>query len=141
VALLRPRADFYTDAHPGPRDVLLVIEVSESSLQPDRDVKVPLYARHAIPEVWLVDVAQRRVLRFTSPVGGVYRQRGVIDPTRPDPCSRPGRSRCGPLGALPGGRWTVLRIPEQERVRSGDPTGPSRHSLMGAPQGGRRVLP
>jgi Uma2 family endonuclease len=42
LALLRPRADFYADAHPQPADVLLIVEVAEASLDYDRDVKVPL---------------------------------------------------------------------------------------------------
>lgn len=58
VALLRPRPDFYADAHPGPRDVLLLVEVAETSPEYDREVKLPLYARAGILEVWLVDLAQ-----------------------------------------------------------------------------------
>lgn len=45
LALLRPRADFYAESHPQPADVLLIVEVAEASLDYDRDVKVPLYAR------------------------------------------------------------------------------------------------
>src|SRR5688572_9639529 len=52
VALLRPRPDLYRSAHPGPADVLLVVEVAEASLGFARDVKAPLYARAGIPEVW-----------------------------------------------------------------------------------------
>ena len=50
LALLRPRPDFYEHAHPGPADVVLVIEVAETSGDVDRLVKVPLYARAGIPE-------------------------------------------------------------------------------------------
>jgi Uma2 family endonuclease len=57
LALLRPRADFYTSSHPGPEDVLLAVEVAETSAAVDREVKVPLYARFGVPEVWLVDLA------------------------------------------------------------------------------------
>jgi Uma2 family endonuclease len=55
-ALLKPRPDFYRDAHPEPADVLLLIEVADTSLSYDRDVKRVLYARHAIPEFWIVDL-------------------------------------------------------------------------------------
>lgn len=55
-ALLRPRADFYRDAHPRPDDVLLLIEVADTSLNYDRAVKRALYARHAIPEFWIVNL-------------------------------------------------------------------------------------
>ncbi|GIX47749.1 MAG: hypothetical protein KatS3mg131_1960 [Candidatus Tectimicrobiota bacterium] len=71
VALLRPRPDFYAAEHPGPEDVLLVVEVAETSLEDDRAVKVPLYARFGIPEVWLVDLAagHMEVYRHPSPQG------------------------------------------------------------------------
>ena len=55
-ALLRPRADFYASSKPAPADTLLLIEVAESSLRYDRKVKLPLYARHGVPELWIVDV-------------------------------------------------------------------------------------
>ena len=72
LALLRPHADFYKSAHPRPGDVLLIIEVADTSLQYDRDIKVSLYARHGIPEVWLVDVRERRLTRYRDPAEGAY---------------------------------------------------------------------
>lgn len=69
IAILRPRADFYTTAHPGPTDVLLVIEVADTSLAYDLGTKVPLYARHGIPEAWVIDAATRRTRVFRQPVG------------------------------------------------------------------------
>jgi Uma2 family endonuclease len=54
-------------AHPRPEDILLVIEVADSSLAYDRDVKAALYARAGIPEFWLVDVKQRRISIFRDP--------------------------------------------------------------------------
>ena len=65
LALLKARSTFYTDAHPRGEDVLLVIEVSDSSVRYDRRVKLPLYARSAIPETWLVDLLNARVETFT----------------------------------------------------------------------------
>ncbi len=56
LAVLRPRADFYEGALPEPQDVLFLVEVSDSTLAYDRDLKVPLYAAADIAEVWLVDV-------------------------------------------------------------------------------------
>lgn len=67
LILLRPRKDFYRASHPQPGDLLLVIEVADSSLAYDRDVKLPLYARFGIPEAWLVDLEQRRLERYTEP--------------------------------------------------------------------------
>ena len=57
VTLLRPRDDFYASAHPSPNDVLLIVEVGETSVEFDREVKVPRYAEAGIPEVWLVDLS------------------------------------------------------------------------------------
>ena len=69
IAILRPRADFYMTAHPGSADVLLVIEVADTSLAYDLGTKVPLYARHGIPEVWVIDAATRHTRVFRRPVG------------------------------------------------------------------------
>jgi Uma2 family endonuclease len=61
VVLLRPRADLYAASHPGPEDVLLLVEVAETSADVDREVKAPPYARAGIPEVWLVDLERDRI--------------------------------------------------------------------------------
>lgn len=72
VALLKPRADFYAQAHPGPGDVLLVVEVAETSAAYDRELKVPLYARNGVAEVWLVDLAEERVEVYRQPAPRGY---------------------------------------------------------------------
>ncbi len=74
VALLRYRADFYSTAHAEPDDVLLVIEVSESSLAYDRDIKLPLYAAASIPEVWVIDLEGAALTQYTAPQGQRYAQ-------------------------------------------------------------------
>ena len=71
-AILRPRADFYASALPGPADVLLLIEVADSSLRFDRVVKLPLYARAGIPEVWIVDLQRSVLTAHRAPVAGHY---------------------------------------------------------------------
>jgi Uma2 family endonuclease len=74
LALLKPRKDFYSNAHPTPEDVLVVIEVAESSVNYDRNLKVPLYARAGIPEVWLM-VLQKDVIEVHSqPKNGKYQK-------------------------------------------------------------------
>lgn len=73
IALLRPRQRPYREAHPRAEDAFLVIQVADSTLSYDRDVKVPLYAQNGIPEVWLVDVAAHRLEIFREPAEGVYR--------------------------------------------------------------------
>ena len=63
----------YMNALPTASDVLLVIEVSDSTLVYDRDVKFPLYAAAGIPEAWLVDLAAGRIERHTEPGPAGYR--------------------------------------------------------------------
>ncbi len=67
IALVRHRDDFYRAAHPSAGDVLLIVEVAETSLRYDREVKIPLYASHGIPEVWLVDLESRDLRVFRGP--------------------------------------------------------------------------
>lgn len=72
VMLLRPRQDFYTTAHPQAADVLLLIEVADSTLRLDRRVKIPLYARVGVREVWLVDLTTARLEVHREPLGDRY---------------------------------------------------------------------
>lgn len=72
IAVLAPRADEYGSGHPGAADVMLLIEVSDSTLRYDREVKVPLYARSGIPEVWVVDVRDGEMHCHRRPQDGVY---------------------------------------------------------------------
>lgn len=67
LALLAPRADFYSDRHPLPADVLLIIEVADTTLRYDREVKMPLYAEAGVREAWLVDVEARSVTIHRDP--------------------------------------------------------------------------
>jgi Uma2 family endonuclease len=75
VALLRWRDDFYEQAHPGPADILVVVEVADSTLAHDHDRKPPLYARFAVPEVWLVDLAGGHLDVYRDPEDGAYTTR------------------------------------------------------------------
>src|SRR5262245_36106117 len=72
VVLLRPREDFYTTAHPQAADVLLLIEVADTTLRLDRRIKIPLYARVGIREVWLVDLTTARLEVHREPLGDGY---------------------------------------------------------------------
>jgi Uma2 family endonuclease len=67
VALLKPQPDFYAKAHPTPEDVLLVVEVADTSLDKDYDIKLPLYARAGIREVWIINLRTRCVEIYTEP--------------------------------------------------------------------------
>jgi Uma2 family endonuclease len=73
LSVLVPRADFYGHAQPRPRDVLLAIEVMNTSRAYDRTLKLPLYARAALREVWLVDLQAQVIERYARPVLGRYR--------------------------------------------------------------------
>ena len=72
IALLKPRPDFYRNSHPQPEDIFLLIEVADTTVKYDREVKIPLYAEVNIPEVWLLDVNQEVVEVYRNPLQGVY---------------------------------------------------------------------
>ena len=72
VALVRPRTDFYAAGKPGPDDVLLLIEIMDTSAETDRRVKLPLYARAGITETWLLDLTTDRVEVFRRPTSAGY---------------------------------------------------------------------
>ncbi|MDQ3678937.1 MAG: Uma2 family endonuclease [Actinomycetota bacterium] len=72
VALLRPSVDDYAGGHPGPGDVLLLVEVGETTPAWDREHKLPLYASAGVREVWLVDLAAGTVEAYHRPEGGAY---------------------------------------------------------------------
>ncbi len=74
VALVRPRDDFYSSAHPVPADVFLVIEVSDSTLEIDRDTKIPRYGASGIQESWLANLAAGRLEVYRSPGKRGYRK-------------------------------------------------------------------
>lgn len=67
LTLLRPQDDFYEAAHPRPEDVLLLVEVADTTLLYDRKIKMPVYGRAGIVESWLVDVNKRRIEIFRTP--------------------------------------------------------------------------
>src|SRR5579864_2599304 len=85
-SVLRPREDFYRKATPRPHEVMLIIEVADSSLAYDRGVKKALYARHGIAEFWIVNLAANNVEVCRAPEGGQYAsvslvgREGVLEP-------------------------------------------------------------
>jgi Uma2 family endonuclease len=78
LVLLRRRTDFYATSHPGPQDILLVVEVADTSASYDREVKLPLYSRHGILEVWLVDLERENVEVFREPSTSGYLDSRVV---------------------------------------------------------------
>lgn len=78
VMLLRPRADRYLKSLPKAADTLLLIEVSDTSVQFDRKVKQRIYARDGIPEYWIVDIESRCVEVYRSPKGERYAEKQIM---------------------------------------------------------------
>ena len=67
VAVLRRRADYYRSGKPGPADIFLIIEVADTSLARDRNLKLPAYGQAGIAETWVVDLAGGAVIAGTRP--------------------------------------------------------------------------
>jgi Uma2 family endonuclease len=86
IAVLKARDDDYEESLPQPEDALLVIEVSDTTFRYDRRVKLPMYARAGLTEVWIVDLPRARVLVFRDPHGDdftteiVFRRGDVLTP-------------------------------------------------------------
>ena len=72
IVVAKPHDDLYMRAHPTAADSLLVIEISSTTLRFDRNVKVPMYARHGVPEVWVLDVGTQQIHRYRTPKDGQY---------------------------------------------------------------------
>jgi Uma2 family endonuclease len=73
-AVLKPRADVYRKQLPTAADTLLVVEVCNTSERYDREIKLPLYAAHGIPEVWIVSIEQQSITICRSPGNNRYLQ-------------------------------------------------------------------
>ena len=72
VVLLKPRPDGYGNAHPEAADVLLLIEVSDSTLSFDQSTKLALYGRHGVREYWVADVERKRIVVYREPTSMGY---------------------------------------------------------------------
>ena len=99
VALLRPRDDFYAEAHPGPDDVLLVIEVADTTVATDRRIKAPLYARSGIAEFWLVLLEDDFIEVYRRPAERGYKEMHRME-----------RSDTIPLPSLENATFTVDEV-------------------------------
>ncbi len=78
ISLLKRREDFYAQGHPRPEDILVAIEVADTTADSDREVKIPAYARAGILEVWLVDLYNDRIEVHTRPASGVYQEVRIV---------------------------------------------------------------
>jgi Uma2 family endonuclease len=82
IVIAKLRADEYLDSHPTPEDIILVIEVADSSLSFDRDVKLPLYAATGINEYWLINLVDDRLEIYRQPEGNIYTNNLILTPPR-----------------------------------------------------------
>jgi Uma2 family endonuclease len=86
ISVCAPRTDHYKAAHPRPGDILLVVEVSDTSLAYDRGRKARRYAAAGVPELWIVDLQHDVIEVFREPSldgyaqSEVYRSGGVVSP-------------------------------------------------------------
>jgi len=74
LSLLRWREDDYCEGHPTPADILLLIEVADTTVVKDRALKMPLYARSRVPEAWLVNIEEEVVEIYSDPAEGMYQR-------------------------------------------------------------------
>lgn len=79
ISVLKWRDDFYRHAHPTAADVLLLIEVADTTLKTDRAVKLPLYARAGVAEVWIVNLPESQVEVYASPEGDAYQSMKIYE--------------------------------------------------------------
>jgi Uma2 family endonuclease len=76
------RSDNYVNSHPAPADIILVIEVADSTLNFDRNTKAPLYAAAGISEYWIVNLVDDRLEIYSQPEGAIYTNTQIILPPR-----------------------------------------------------------
>ncbi|MEM8896264.1 MAG: Uma2 family endonuclease [Bacteroidota bacterium] len=72
ISVVKYRSDYYAKHHPQPKDTLFLIEVADSSISFDMEIKLPLYAQHNIPEYWIIDLKAERILIFKEASNGKY---------------------------------------------------------------------
>lgn len=72
ITVLRWREDDYADGHPTADAVLLIIEISDTSLAFDQEIKLPRYAAAGVPEVWIIDINRNKVEQYTNPQHDYY---------------------------------------------------------------------
>ncbi len=80
IAILNMRKDYYAASHPGPEDVRLIIEVADTSLEKDRKIKLPQYAKAGIPEVWILNIKGQSLEIYRSPSGTKFKLQNTYKP-------------------------------------------------------------
>jgi Uma2 family endonuclease len=82
IAIVKLRSDDYINSHPSPADIILVIEVADSTIKFDRETKAPLYAAAGISEYWIVNLIDDRLEIYRQPEGNIYTSIEIITPPR-----------------------------------------------------------
>jgi Uma2 family endonuclease len=82
IVITKLRADNYVKSHPIPADIILVIEVADSTLNFDRNTKAPLYATAGINEYWIVNLVDDRLEIYSQPEGTIYTNTQIVLPPR-----------------------------------------------------------
>lgn len=78
LMILKRRKDFYINRIPTPKDVYLIIEVANSTLEKDRKIKAPLFAKAGIPEYWILNIPDKQLECYSSPKSGKYQKETII---------------------------------------------------------------
>jgi Uma2 family endonuclease len=82
IVIARLRSDDYVNSHPSPEDIILVIEVADSTIKFDRDTKAPLYAAAGIGEYWIINLVDDRLEIYRQPEGNIYTSIEIVTPPR-----------------------------------------------------------
>jgi Uma2 family endonuclease len=82
IVIARLRSDDYINSHPAPADIILVIEVADSSIKFDRETKASLYATAGISEYWIVNLIDDRLEIYRQPEGNIYTSVQIVTPPR-----------------------------------------------------------
>ncbi|OJJ19096.1 hypothetical protein BKI52_19975 [marine bacterium AO1-C] len=78
IVIVKYLSDYYRQKLPQSKDVLLLIEVSDSTLGTDREIKAPLYAKASVPEYWIVNIEAQQIEVYYAPASGAYQQKKVF---------------------------------------------------------------
>jgi Uma2 family endonuclease len=78
LMLLKPSANYYRKRHPRPEDVFLLVEISDTTLEKDQEVKIPAYARAGIAEVWIVDLNEQTIEVYSQPHFAGYGSKVIL---------------------------------------------------------------
>lgn len=86
LVMLKKRDDFYAEKRPKSEDIFLLIEVSDSTLKYDQEIKLPLYAESKIKEVWIFNLNNDILEIYRNPQDNFYQQKQILTKTEKVSC-------------------------------------------------------